>query len=471
MHRTRSGVTGLFWLYRIGLACAYSRIVVAPRTRYARSGDLNIAYQVVGDGSFDLLFIPGWVSNVEACWDEPALADFLDRLAAFSRLILFDKRGTGLSDPVSREHLPTLEDRIDDVRAVLDAAESEQAAIFGHSEGGSMSVLFTATHPSRTRALVTFGIFAKRQRSADYPWAPSVEDRQAGIAQVEREWGSAEIVRSLAPSRANDSVFLERVATYWRRSASPGAAADLLRMNTEIDIRAVLPAIRVPTLVLHRTADVDASVDEGRWIAGQIPGARFVELPGGDHLFWVGDTDAVLGEIQEFLTGVRPAVESDRVLATVLFTDLVGSTETAAQLGDRRWRELLETHHADVRSILDRWHGEEIDTAGDGFLATFDGPARAIRCALAIRDHSRADGHPIRAGLHTGEIERRGREIFGLAIHVAARVMALAGENEVIASGTVKDLVAGSGIEFVDRGSHVLKGVPDEWRLFGVVAA
>jgi class 3 adenylate cyclase len=285
---------------------------------------------------------------------------------------------------------------------------------------------------------------------------------------VEREWGSEEMVRPLAPSRADDRAFLARVATYWRRSASPGAAADLLRMNTEIDVRGVLPAVRVPTLVLQRTDDVDARLGEGRWIASQIPDARFVELPGGDHLFWIGDTDGVLAEIEAFLTGVRPVREPDRVLATVLFTDLVGSTDMAAQLGDRRWTELLKTHHAEVRAALDRWQGSEIDTAGDGFLAVFDGPARGIRCATTVRDEAAAGGHPIRAGLHTGEIERRGAEVSGLAVHIAARVMASAGANEVVVSSTVRDLVAGSGITFTDRGMHALKGVPGEWHLFGV---
>lgn len=356
---------------------------------------------------------------------------------------------------------------MDDVRAVLDAASSEQAALFGHSEGGSMSVLFAATYPQRTRALVTFGVFASRRRTPDYPWAPSDADRRATIEQVERDWltGNEVSLRPLAPSRAEDSAFFAQLATYFRRSASPGAAAQLLRMNTEIDVRAVLPAIQVPTLVLHRTDDRDALVEEGRWIASQIPGASFVELPGDDHLFWTGDSDVVLAEIETFLTGVRPAPEPDRVLATVLFTDLVASTEAAVRLGDRRWREVLETHRSQVRGALARWRGEEIDTAGDGFLALFDGPARGVRCAMAIRDGARLAGLQVRAGLHTGEIERHGGQVAGQAVHIGARVMATAGAGEVVASSTVKDLVAGSGIAFADRGMHVLKGVPDEWRL------
>jgi pimeloyl-ACP methyl ester carboxylesterase len=444
---------------------------MAPRTRYARSGDLQIAYQVVGDGSFDLVYVPGWVSNVEAAWEDPGLAGFLQRLASFSRLILFDKRGTGLSDRPTGGQLPTLEERMDDVRAVMDAAGSSEAALFGHSEGGGMCVLFAATYPERTRALVTIGIFARRRKSPDYPWAPSDEERAASIASVEEDWGSDDIVRPLAPSRADDPAFLNRLATYLRRSASPGAAAQILRMNTAIDVRAILPSVQAPTLILHRTGDTDALVEEGRWIASQIPGARFVELPGADHVFWIGDTDAVLSEIEAFLTGVRPIRDPDRVLATVLFTDLVSSTETAARLGDRRWRELLATHRADVRSALERWRGEEIDTTGDGFLALFDGPARAVRCATAIRDQAHASGLAIRAGLHTGEIERDGRQVAGLGVHIGARVMAAARPDEVVVSGTVRDLVAGSGLGFADRGVHHLKGVPGDWRLFTVIEA
>jgi pimeloyl-ACP methyl ester carboxylesterase len=440
-----------------------------PRTRYARSGDLHIAYQVVGEGPFDLIFVPGWVSNVEECWEQPGLAAFLERLSSFSRLILFDKRGTGLSDRVANDRLPTLEERMDDVHAVLDAAESEQAALFGHSEGGSMSVLFAATYPQRTRALVTFGVFARRRRSPDYPWAPSDTDRAAAIEQIERDWVTEDLVRPLVPSRSDDPAFLGQLATYYRRSASPGAAAQLLRMNTEIDVRAILGTIRVPTLVLHRTDDRDALVEEGRWIAARIPGASFMELPGGDHLFWVGDSDAVLAEIEAFLTGVRPAPDPDRVLATVLFTDVVASTETAARLGDRRWREALETHRAEVRTALSRWRGEEIDTAGDGFLAIFDGPARGVRCALAIRDGAGIAGLQVRAGLHTGEVERHGGDVAGLAVHIGSRVMAAAAPGEVVVSSTVKDLVAGSGITFADRGTQVLRGVPDEWRLYTVL--
>ena len=371
-----------------------------PETRYTKSGDFNIAYQLVGDGPLDLVYVSGWISNVELAWEEPTHARFLRRLASFSRLITFDKRGTGLSDPVPLNALPTLEERMDDLRAVLDAVGSERAALFGHSEGGNMSVLFAAAHPERTVALVTFGIFAKRIWSQDYPWAPTPEARQHTIEQVERTWGADMDLEELAPSA--DGAFKRRLPTYLRRSASPGAAVALLRMNTEIDTRAVLPTIGVPTLVLHRRGDRDANVEEGRWIASQIPGARFVGLAGVDHLPWVGEQDAVLDEVQEFLTGVRPSPEPDRVLATVLFTDIVGSTERASELGDRRWRDLLEQHHAVVRRQLERYQGHEVDKAGDGFLATFDGPARAIRCARAIGGALRELGLDVRASRRQG---------------------------------------------------------------------
>ena len=440
-----------------------------PETRYAKSGDVNIAYQVVGDGELDLVYVPGWISNVELMWDEPAHARLLGRLAAFSRLILFDKRGTGLSDPVPLDRLPTLEQRMDDVRAVMDAVGCEHPAIFGSSEGGLMSVLFAATYPERTRALVTHAIYAKRLWSQDYPWAPRPDARAAEIESIERAWGGEMDISTLAPSA--DEAFKRRAVAYLRRSASPGAAVALLRMNTQIDVRDVLPTIRVPTLVLHRTDDRDVDVEEGRWIAGRIPGAKYVELPGDDHLIWSGDVDGIADEVEEFLTGIRPAREPDRVLATVLFTDVVGSTERAAALGDSRWRRLLDEHHAIVRRELRRFQGREVDTAGDGFLATFDGPARAIRCAAAVRDGVRALGLDVRAGVHTGEVELTNGSVRGIAVHTGARVASAAAGGEVLVSQTVKDLVAGSGIAFEDRGAHELKGVPGEWRLYSVVDA
>jgi pimeloyl-ACP methyl ester carboxylesterase len=438
-----------------------------PETRYAKSGDVNIAYQVVGEGSLDLVYVPGWISNVELMWAEPAHAHLLRRLASFSRLILFDKRGTGLSDPVPLDRLPTLEQRMDDVRAVMDAAGSERAALFGSSEGGLMSVLFAATYPKRTTALVACAIYAKRIWSPDYPWAPTPEAREAEIESIERSWGGEMGVEQIAPSA--DEAFRRRLEAYFRRSASPGAAVALLRMNTQIDVRAALPTIGVPTLILQRVGDRDVNVEESRWIASQIPGAKLVELPGDDHLVWAGDVDQVVDEVEEFLTGSRSLAEADRVLATVLFTDIVGSTERAGEVGDRRWRELLDAHNDAVRRELERFHGREVDSAGDGVFAVFDGPARAIRCASGIRDAVRTLGLDVRAGLHTGEVELAGNQVRGIAVHLGARVAAAAGPGEVLVSSTVKDLVAGSGIEFEDRGEHELKGLPERRRLYAVV--
>jgi len=439
-----------------------------PTTRYARSGSVSIAYQVIGDGPRDLVFVSGWVSHLESGWDEPLLAGFRRRLASFSRLILFDKRGTGMSDRVPDASLPTLEQRMDDVRAVMDAAGSERAALFGQSEGASMAILFAATYPERTTALITFGAFASRVWSPDYPWAPTPEQRQGLYDNIEKNWGGDIDMSALAPSLAHDAGFRRRLSTYLRLSASPGAAMALARMNTEIDVRKVLPAIRVPTLILHRTGDLDANMEEGRYIAARIPGAKFLELPGPDHLPWVGDQAEVTDEIEEFLTGIRPAPQPDRMLATVLFTDIVGSTERAAALGDKAWRDVLERHHASVRGELTHFRGHEVTTTGDGFLATFDGPARAVRCAVAIRDRLHDSGLEVRAGVHTGECERMGDNIGGLAVHIGSRVAGLAGPGEVLASSTVKDLVAGSGIVFEDRGAHPLKGIPGEWRVFKV---
>lgn len=439
-----------------------------PKTRYAKSGDLSIAYQVVGDGPIDLVYVPGWVSHVEEAWEIPTHARFLNRLASYSRLILFDKRGTGMSDRVPVDALPTLEERMDDVRAVMDAVESARPALFGWSEGGNMSILFAATYPERITSLVTFGVFAKRLWDPEYPWAPTWEQRLAEIDLVGREWGEDMDLTTLAPSLARDEAFRNQLTRYLRRSASPGAAAALLRMNTFIDVRHVLPSIRVPTLILHRANDRDSNIEEGRYISSRIPGAKLVELSGEDHIPWVGDADAVLHEIQVFLTGMGPPAESDRVLATVMFTDIVGSTERAASLGDRRWRDLLEAYYALVRRELPRFRGREIDTSGDGFLATFDGPARAIRCAVALNQGVPTLGCQIRVGLHTGEVEAMDEKVGGIAVHIGARVAALAGPGKVLVSSTVKDLVAGSGIEFRDLGAHVLKGVPGTWQLFEV---
>lgn len=440
-----------------------------PETRYTRSGDLNIAYQVVGDGPLDLLFVPGWVSNIELMWEDPSQARILERLASFARLILFDKRGTGMSDPVPIDALPTLEERMDDVRAVMDAAGSERAAVFGWSEGGNLSVLFAATYPERVTALVLYGVFAKRIWSPDYPWAPKPDERQREIDLVERDWGTTMDLHNLAPSE--DEAFQRRLTRYLRRCASPAAAAALMRMNTQIDVGDVLPSIQAPTLVMHRTHDRDTNVEEGRWLAAQIPGTKFVELEGDAHVLFAGNTDAVVDEIEEFLTGARAARETDRALATVLFTDIAGSTERLTQLGDAHWTRLLTEHHSAIRRQLDRYRGRELDTAGDGFFAAFDGPARAVRCACAIRDSVRDLDLQVRAGLHTGECEVVDGKYGGLAVHIGARIASLAGPDEVLVSSTVKDLVAGSGLQFADRGAHALKGVPDEWRVFEVVGA
>jgi pimeloyl-ACP methyl ester carboxylesterase len=446
-------------------------MTMTPETKYAKSGDVYIAYQVVGDGPRDLVFVPPFVSHVELYWEEPSLVRFLNRLASFSRLILFDKRGTGLSDRVSHHALPDLEQRMDDVRAVLGAVGSQGAALLGPSEGGPMSALFAATYPERTTALMLYGTFASTIRDAAYPWAMDPEERRRVIEAIPQTWGQGLYVDLLAPSRSADRQFRHWWARLERLGASPGAAMALRRMNGHIDLRPVLPAIRVPTLILHRSGDRDSSVEEGRYLAARIPGAKFVELHGIDHLPWVGDQDAVLDEVEEFLTGVRQGPEPDRVLATVLFTDIVSSTERAAELGDQGWRHLLESYYGIVRRELARFRGREIDTAGDGFLATFDGPARGIRCACTIRDAVRMLGIKIRAGLHTGECEVMGNKLVGIAVHIGARVAARAEPDEVLVSSTVKDLVSGSGIDFIERGTHPLKGVPGEWRLFAAAQA
>ncbi len=440
---------------------------MVPTTRYAKAPDgVSIAYQVIGDGPRDLVWVPGWVSHVEAAWSEPTLARFFERLATFSRLILFDKRGTGLSDRVAESDLPTLETRMGDVHAVCDAAHSEHAALLGVSEGAALCVLFAATYPRRTSAIILFGGYARRLIAPDYPSGSSIERHEAFLEEIERDWGGPVGIDVRAPSKLGDARFRDTWARYIRTGASPGAALALTRMNAEIDVRPILDAIRVPTLVLHRLGDRMIPVESGRHLAEHIPGASFVELAGDDHLPWIGDSDAVLGEIEQFLTGTRTRPESDRVLATVLFTDIVGSTERAAELADVAWADVLRAHHARVRDQLARYAGREIGTTGDGFLAIFDGPARAVRCALALADTVRPLGLEIRAGLHTGEIELVGEDIRGLAVHIGARIAALASGGEVLVSRTVRDLVAGSGLTFRDRGTHILKGVPDEWQLF-----
>ena len=437
-----------------------------PETRYAESGGVSIAYQVLGEGPRDLVFVPGWVSNIEVYWEEPTMARFLTRLGSFSRLILFDKRGTGLSDRVT--DMPSLEVRMDDVRAVMDAVGSEHAALFGTSEGGPMCALFSATYPLRASALIMHAGFPRRTRAPDYPFGPTEQEYRAWIDKMQREWGGPFGLAARAPSMAGDKRFSQWWARLLRMSASPAAATALVTMNGEIDIRHILSAIRVPTLLLHSVRDAAIDIGASRYMAKRIPGARLIELPGKDHLVWLDDADAILGEIEEFLTGVRQAVEPDRVLATVLFTDIVGATEKAAALGDRRWRDLLDGHNGVVRRELARFRGREIKTAGDGFFAAFDGPARAVRCACAVSQGVQSLGLEVRAGLHTGECEMMGDDMGGIAVHIGARIAGLAAPGEVLVSSTVKDLVAGSGLSFRDHGVALLKGVPGEWRLFSV---
>jgi pimeloyl-ACP methyl ester carboxylesterase len=445
---------------------------VVPDVRYARSGDVSIAYSVLGDGPFDLVWTPGALSHLDFVWEDEDRSRFFHALAAFSRLIVFDKRGTGLSDRVAG--IADLETRMDDIRAVMDAAGSESAVVCGASEGGPMALLFAATYPERVRALVVYGSLPRFVRGPNFPWG---EPRHEYLAEYEADaemWGTEKIAREWLESQGMDTS-PEAVRERVRRDRiviSPGALLQLARMNAEIDVRPVLSTIRVPTLVVHRTED-HIPVEGARWMAEQIPGARFFELPGGPHMPYLGDWEAVVSAIRDFaepvcLENARPY---DSVLATVLFTDLVGSTAKAVELGDRGWRELLEQHHARTRAELSRFRGVELDTAGDGFFARFDGPARAIRCACAVRNAVSDLGLEVRAGLHTGECEVLDGKVAGVAVSIGARVAAQAGPGEVLVSQTVKDLVAGSGIEFLDRGTAELKGVPGEWRLYSVAGA
>jgi class 3 adenylate cyclase len=438
---------------------------MARDIHYASSDGFQIAYEAFGSGPRDLVFVHGWVTNIELLWEHPRVARALERLGSFCRVINFDKRGTGLSDRVPVDRLPTLEQRMDDVRAVMDAVGSERAVLFGHSEGGPMCLLFAAAYPQRTEGLVLYGTFAARARHPDHPWAPTAEERARHVRRIKEEWGGVVHLDELAPSLADDEDFRDWWARYLRSSASPAAAAALTSMNSEVDVRSVLPGITVPTLVVHHRGDRRVDVGAARWLAGQIPGARFVELPGDDHLIWA-DPDPIVDLVEEFVTGVPPAEVPDRVLVTVLFTDIVGSTATASALGDEAWRGLLDRHDETVRRYLERYRGREVKTTGDGFLAVFDGPARAVRCAQAIADAVGAFGLEIRAGAHTGEVELREEDVGGVAVHVAARIAALAGPGEVLVSRTVKDLTSGSGIVFAERGSHELKGVAGAWEVY-----
>ena len=431
-------------------------------THYAKSGELHIAYQVFGDGPINVVVTPPFVSNVEHWWDEPNVTRWLLRLGSYARVAIFDKRGTGMSDRVAE--LPGVDQRMDDLRAVLDAANMEQAALIGISEGVPPTALFAATYPDRCRALVLYGGFARFTS-----WFPSEEALEEFFGYVEQAWGSGASLRKFAPSRSNDLAF----QSWWGKGeplgASPAAATALMRMNSQIDISNIVSTIRVPTLIIHRTEDATINVEGGRYLAEHIPGARYIELPGTDHIPFVGDNaDEIADAVQELLTGARASVPVDRVLATVLFTDIVGSTEKASALGDRRWRELLENHHSTVRRNLARFRGREVKTTGDGILATFDGPARGVRCACAIAEEIHSLGIDVRAGLHTGECEVMGDDVGGIAVHIGARVASLAGAGEVLVSRTVKELVAGSGLRFEDRGSQTLKGVPGDWQIYAV---
>ena len=433
--------------------------------RYARIGDVHIAYRVFGDGPYDILLVPGTLSHVELYWELPVNEYILKRLTSFARVIVFDKRGQGLSDRVAEQ---SLEERIGDVRAVLDAAGSKRATVFGWSEGGPMSLFFAATYPERTSTLVMFGTFASMRAE---PYCLSRERFDRFMAAVEAHWGEGMLVPLNAPSMRNDKAFVQSFGRLERAASSPGGIQALFRADYENDARHLLPSIRVPTLIFHRKGDSLVPVACGRDMAQKIPGAKYVELPGEDHLLQALEPellDLLLDGIEEFMTGARHRLEPDRVLATVMFTDMVGSTERAAELGDSRWHELLSEYYAAVRKELSVFRGREINTAGDGLLATFDGPARAIRCACSVRERLRPLGLQVRTGLHTGECELIGDDVGGIAVHIGARVAAIAAPDEVVVSSTVKDLVAGSKLQFVDRGAHSLKGVPGQWRLFVV---
>lgn len=439
-----------------------------PQVRYAKSGDLNIAYAVVGDGPMDLLVVPGFTSHVDMWW-EPPLAHVTERLSSIARLIVFDKRGTGLSDPV--DDPPPLEIRMDDVRAVMDAAGSGSAALLGVSEGGAMAMLFAATYPERVRALAVWGAMARTTYAPDYEFATPVEGFLDSAAELLLpNWSSDLASEIYTPSKADDPAVRAWSAKQERLGASLGMVVKLVTMYIEVDIRNIVSSIRVPTLIMHAHGDRVVNVRHGRWLADHIPGARYVEFPGIDHLVFATDPDPVLDELEEFLTGVRPVTEPDRVLATVMFTDIVASTEKDASLGDRKWRDVLESHHRVVREELQRHRGVEVKTTGDGFLATFDGPARAVRCGQAITAAVRPLGIEVRVGVHSGEIERIGEDVAGIGVHIASRVGSLAAASEVLVSETVKGLVAGSGIAFEERGEHELKGVPDTWRLYAAIA-
>lgn len=440
-----------------------------PETKYARSGDVNIAYQVTGDGSVDIVWAPGTTTHLDLSWDWPAEAHFIEKFSLFCRLIRFDKRGTGLSDRPT--NAATLEERTDDIRAVMDATGSERASIFGVSEGVNMACVFAALYPKRTRSLILFGGQARWVRTNDYPWGPTAKEQEKLIQHTRLTWPSREYLTGWGAGLGTDvdPAYLDWWVRKAQAAASPAAVTALEEMNAQIDTRAILPSIQVPTLVMNYSGDDVANVEAARDLAAHIPGARFMEFPGNNHQPWMKEPARILAEIEEFVTGTHATIATDRFLTTVLFLDIVRSTERAAQLGDTAWLDLLATYYAVARKELARYSGREMDTAGDGFLAIFDGPARAIRYALTIEDTIKQLGIEVRAGLHTGECELIGDKVGGIAVHIGARVAVHARANEVLVSSTVKDLVAGSGIKFEERGVHALKGVPGKWHLYAVV--
>ena len=432
-----------------------------PTIRYAKSGNIHVAYHVFGQGAVDLVFVPGFISHLENWWSEPTIARWLHRLGESARVIMFDKRGTGLSD---RDQLPDMDNRMDDVRAVMDAVGIERAAVMGVSEGGSLASLFAATHPERCQALVLYGAFARFSS-----WFPTDAALQQFFDYADTSWGTGASLPLFAPTMADNKALQEWWMRFERLGATPAACIDIMKMNSQINVSAILPTIHVPTLIIHRTDDVTVNVEGGRELAALIPNARYVEMPGTDHVWWVGaNAKEILELIVEFVTGSKAAPVADRVLATVLFTDIVKSTDKAGAVGDLRWRDLLDAHDKVVRAELGRFRGREVKTLGDGFLATFDGPARAIHCAQSINAELHRLGIPIRVGIHTGEVELVDDDVRGIAVHIASRVASLGRANDIVVSRTIKDLVAGSGISFEDFGTHVLKGVPDAWQLYRV---
>lgn len=433
-------------------------------TRYAKSGNLNIAYQIFGEGKVNVIYIPGWTSNVEFMWEIQPIREFLTQLATFARVVVLDRRGTGLSDPV--ENPPTLEERMDDVRAVMDAAGLQRAAVWGVSEGGPMAMLFAATYPDRTDALVLYGTFACFSRDTDYPHGYPPATNEKWLQMVESTWGTGQTSSAFVPSCIHDPAFMRALGRMERMAMSPGTAIKLFRLLTETDVRHVLSAIRVQTIVLHRVGDQPLRVVNGRYLAKHIAGATYVELPGDDHVPWLGDRNALLSPVREFLTGERSTPEADRVLTTILFCDIVDSTKRASELGDREWKALLSRFYTIADEKLKQFRGRKLDTAGDGLFASFDGPARAVRCGEALCIAMKSIDIPLRVGVHTGECEVLGDKYSGIAVHLGARIASIAEPCQVIVSSTVKELVVGSGIQFADLGLRTLKGVPEEWRLY-----